>query len=63
MDNENIYGKVIYRYSMRQAIEDNVLVDYRIVAPFINGTKYDQDILNNKIKPNIFLINQSLFFT
>lgn len=48
MDNENIYGKIIYRYSMRQAIEDNVLVDYRIVAPFINGTKYDQDILNNK---------------
>lgn len=48
MDNENVYGKVIYRYSMRQAIEDNVLVDYRIVAPFINGTKYDQDILNNK---------------
>lgn len=48
MDNENVYGKVIYRYSMRQAIEDNVLVDYRIVAPFINGTKYDQEILNNK---------------
>lgn len=48
MDNENIYGKVIYRYSMRQAIEDKVLVDYRIIAPFINEIKYDQDILNNK---------------
>jgi predicted helicase len=48
MDNEKIYGKVIYRYSMRQAIEDNVLVDYRIIAPFINSQKYTEEILNNK---------------
>lgn len=47
MDNENIYGKVIYRYSMCRAIEDNVLANYRIVALFINGMKYDKDILNN----------------
>jgi len=48
MDNEKIYGKVIYRYSMRQAIEDGVLVDYRLVAPFINSNKYTEEILNNK---------------
>jgi predicted helicase len=47
MDNEKIYGKVINKYSMRQAIEDKVLVDYRLVAPFINSNKYDEKILNN----------------
>ena len=48
MDNENIYGKIIYRYSMRQAIDDNVLVDYRIIAPCINSKKYTEEILNNR---------------
>jgi len=47
MDNEKIYGKVIYRYSMKQAIEDEVLVDYRLVAPFITSDKYTEEILNN----------------
>jgi len=48
MDNEKIYGKIIYRYSTRQAIDDKVLVDYRIVAPFINSSKYTEQILNNQ---------------
>jgi predicted helicase len=48
MDNEKIYGKEIYKYSMRQAIEDNVLVDYRLIAPFINSNKYEEQILNNQ---------------
>lgn len=52
MDNEKIYGKVIYHYSMRQAIEDGVLVDYRLVAPFINFGKYTKYILNNKFVNN-----------
>ena len=52
MDNEKIYGKVIYRYSMRQAIDDGVLVDYRLIAPFINSNKYTEDILNNKFVNN-----------
>jgi predicted helicase len=47
MDNEKVYGKVIYRYSMRQAIEDGVLVDYRIIAPFINSKKYDEQLKTN----------------
>jgi predicted helicase len=35
MDNEAIYGKQIVKYSIKEAIEDKVLVDYRIIAPFI----------------------------
>ena len=37
MDNEIIYGKQICKYSIKEAIEDKVLVDYRIIAPFINN--------------------------
>lgn len=37
MDNEAIYGKQIVKYSIKEAIEDKVLVDYRIIAPFINN--------------------------
>jgi predicted helicase len=37
MDNEAIYGKQICKYSIKEAIEDKVLVDYRIIAPFINN--------------------------
>jgi len=39
MDNEKIYGKEICKYNIKEAIEDKVLVDYRIVAPFINNLK------------------------
>lgn len=54
MDNEDIYGKVIYRYSIRQAIEDNVLTDYRLVAPFINSNK-NTNMMFNKNHDEIFL--------
>ena len=37
MDNEAIYGKQIVKYSIKEAIENKVLVDYRIIAPFINN--------------------------
>jgi predicted helicase len=39
MDNEKIYGKEICKYNIKEAIEDKVLVDYRIIAPFINNLK------------------------
>jgi len=48
MDNEKIYGPIVHRYSMRKAIEDNVLVDYQIVAPFINSD-YSEIIKNNPL--------------
>lgn len=47
MDNEKIYGKQIVKYSIKEAIEDNVLVDYRIIAPFI--TMLTMDNANYKI--------------
>lgn len=50
MDNEKIYGKVIYIKSLRQAIEDGALVDYNIIAPFIppeNKILKDKEQINN----------------
>lgn len=47
MDNENIYGKIIYNYSTGQAIKDNQLVDYKILAPFITTDKYNEMLENN----------------
>ena len=50
MDNEEIYGKVIYIKSLRQAIEDGALVDYNIIAPFIlENTILKEQLNNNKI--------------
>lgn len=42
MDNESVYGKIICKYSMREAIYDNVLVDYQLIAAFVS-----QNILDN----------------
>jgi len=46
MDDDNIYGKVIYRYSLGEAIESEHLTDYKIIAPFINE-KFSEIIINN----------------
>lgn len=35
MDDENIYGKIIYSYSTRMAINDDQLCDYKIIANLI----------------------------
>lgn len=50
MDSIETYGKVICHYSTRKAIEDNQLVDYRVIAPFITK-QYDTSeyiVLNKK---------------
>lgn len=57
MDNENVYGKIIYNYSTRKAIEDGQLVDYKVVAPFISSDNYD-DLLENN---NYIKINESKY--
>jgi predicted helicase len=36
MDDEEIYGKIIHTYSTRKAIDDDQLVDYRLIAPLIS---------------------------
>ena len=47
MDNEGVYGKIIYNYSTRKAIEDDQLVDYKVVAPFMSSDNYDELLENN----------------
>lgn len=50
MDNKKVYGDTIYEYNTRNAIEDNVLVDYNVVAPFINKNDKLYDLIDdNKI--------------
>lgn len=41
MDDVGVYGDVIYKYSMREAIDDDVLVDYKIVAPFMEMKDFE----------------------
>jgi predicted helicase len=58
MDNEAIYGKQIVKYSIKEAIENKVLVDYRIIAPFINNLsdanyKIVDDDGGKQFNPNI----------
>lgn len=47
MDNENVYGKVIYNYSTCKAIDDGQLVDYKVVAPFMSSDNYYELLENN----------------
>ena len=53
MNDEKIYGKKIYIYSLRQAIEDNALVDYNIIATFISLDKYQDLLTNNSLIKNL----------
>lgn len=48
MDNTKIYGDIIYNYSLSKAIEDNQLVDYKIVAPFISRSCDYRELLKNR---------------
>lgn len=52
MNNEKIYGKTIFKYNIGQAIKDKVLVDYKIIAPFITSDIYDKELLMNKYVNN-----------
>lgn len=65
MDNKDIYGNLIYNYSLKNAIDDDVLVDYRIVAPYINSylcdEKYKYEYCD--IKLNISLIGKMIINT
>jgi len=41
MDNPLLYGRIAHEYSMRQAIEDGIITDYKILAIAVN----EQDVL------------------
>ena len=71
MDNTNIYGNLIYNYSLKKAIDDDVLVDYRIVAPYIDANKYNKKYVDAfedtyikyDIKLNIMLLGKIIVTT
>jgi len=50
MNDDNIYGKVIHSYSTRQAITDDVLCDYKILA--LSVPEENISYLKNKIGKN-----------
>jgi len=49
MDNETIYGKVIYNYSFKKAIENGQLCDYKVIAPLINDLGFEKVLEKNKL--------------
>ena len=59
MNNELIYGKQIVKYSIKEAIDEKVLVDYRIIAPFINNLSDENykiiDDTGKQFNPNIVI--------
>jgi predicted helicase len=50
MDNKKVYGNVIYSYSLKEAIEEGHLCDYKIIVPLINN-----DILNDLVAKNKYI--------
>ncbi len=55
MDNKDIYGDMIYTYSLKSAIEDGHLTDYLIVAPLITDKAFW-----NMLKVNKLIIDKSI---
>jgi len=54
MDNPDLFGKVVHRYSMREAIDEGVIADYTIVV-----IQIDKEFLEaNKIKRENFRNNR-----
>ena len=48
MDDKNIYGDIIHTYSLKKAIEDKQLCDYKIICPLINKQCYKLMLKENK---------------
>ena len=42
MDNDKLYGKVAYEYSLREAIDDNEITDYKILGILIDNDYIDK---------------------
>jgi len=49
MDNETLYGKEIYNYSIRKGIDENFLSDYEIVAMAFTEKKLEEYKKSNKL--------------
>ena len=48
MDDKNIYGNIVFSYSLKKAIEDKQLCDYKIICPLINKQCYKLMLKENK---------------
>jgi len=55
MDDEKIYGKIIHTYSLKKAIVDNQLCDYKIICPLIN-----KQCFKKMIKKNNYIVDENL---
>ena len=62
MDDEKIYGKIIHIYSMKTAIEDGTLTDYKIVAPVITGDIFKKLAIENKLVVDENISEKPLMF-
>ncbi|WP_152632575.1 DEAD/DEAH box helicase family protein [Aliarcobacter butzleri] len=49
MDNQELYGDIAYEYPMREAINDRIITDYKIVGILIDDKYIDS--YTNKVKP------------
>jgi len=64
MDDERIYGNIIHNYSIKEAINDKQLVDYKIISPCVLSEKYNKLLENNNyinIKDKIWEIRLVLY--
>ena len=55
MNDKNIYGDIVFSYSLKKAIEDKQLCDYKIICPLINKQCY-----NSMLKENKYVIDKNL---
>ena len=49
MDNTSIYGDIIYTYSLKKAIEEGQLCDYKIIAPVITCSIFYEMLNRNDL--------------
>jgi len=60
MDDKNIYGNIIHTYSLKKAIEDKQLCDYKIICPLINKQYYKSMLKENKYVIDKNLCNEEI---
>lgn len=59
MNDENKYGKIIYNYTLKRAIESNYLCDYKIIASIMNNNFINKDNYSIKLYLTADLIIKS----
>ena len=59
MNDKNKYGKIIYNYTLKRAIESNYLCDYKIIASIMNNNVINKDNYSAKLYLTADLIIKS----